>query len=138
MDGAHQEKKIGNLKQLIYILVLVLSFNGWSQKAYVDAAISASTVTSNDQFTYKITTDCDCDIIPPDLSNFDVLQAMPGHYESMQSFNGQSTKKTCTSTMTYVLRGKKKGKFEQCENRSRFLHMFIHKRDRYVKKGRGK
>ncbi|MEO9532748.1 MAG: BatD family protein [Crocinitomicaceae bacterium] len=100
------------MKQLIYILVLLLSFNGWSQKAYVDAAISASTVTSNDQFTYKITTDCDCDIIPPDLSNFDVLQAMPGHYESMQSFNGQSTKKTCTSTMTYVLRGKKKGKFE--------------------------
>ena len=112
LDGVRLERKIGNLKQLFYILLLLSSTFGWTQNAYVDAAISASTVTSNDQFTYKITTDCDCDIIPPDLSEFDVLQAMPGRYESMQSFNGQSTKKTCTSTMTYVLRGKKKGKFE--------------------------
>jgi hypothetical protein len=110
--GVFQERKTGNLKQLLYILTFLISTFSWTQKDYVDAAISASTVTSNDQFTYKITTNCECDIIAPDLSDFDILQKMPGRYESMQSFNGQATKNVCTSTMTYVLRGKKKGKFE--------------------------
>jgi len=98
-------------KLILHITFLLSLSLGWAQQAYIDAAISATTVTSNDQFTYKITTDCDCDIIPPDLSAFDILQKMPGHMESTSNINGQVTKQ-CISTMTYVLRGKKKGKFE--------------------------
>lgn len=98
-------------KLLLHITFILALSLGWTQQAYIDAALSATTVTSNDQFTYKITTDCDCDITPPDLSAFDILQKMPGHMESTSNINGQVTKQ-CISTMTYVLRGKKKGKFK--------------------------
>lgn len=111
MDTAHQKRKTGNLKQLLIILQFAILTSGFTQQAYVDAAISASTVTDNDNFSYKITTDCDCDIIAPDLSDFDILQRAPGKFNSTTSINGV-TKSTCSSTLEFILRAKKKGKFK--------------------------
>ena len=104
------ERKIGKLKVLFYILFLLTGFWATAQNAFVDVALSAATVTDNDQFTYKITTNCDCNIEAPDLSDFDILQKQPGQFHSSQSINGV-TKSSCTSTLTFVLRAKKKGKF---------------------------
>ena len=91
-------------------MLLFVSSLTFAQKAYVDVAISASTVSDADAFTYRITTDCDCDIESPDLSNFDILQKQPGQSHATSSINGVS-KSSCTSTLTYVLKAKKKGKF---------------------------
>lgn len=134
------------LRIVLHIILMSCSMIGWTQQAYIDAAISATTVTSNDQFTYKITTDCDCDIVPPDLSAFDILQKMPGHMESTSNVNGQVSKQ-CISTMTYVLRGKKKGKFEigeakvKCKNadkRSETFTVEVLNADEVFKENEGK
>jgi len=109
---AHLEKKIGSLKSILYILLLFVSSIGWSQKEWINAAVNAATVTSNDVFTYQISTDCDCDIIAPNLSAFDIIDMESGKSKSFSSFNGQSSGEQCTNTLTYLLRGKKKGKFE--------------------------
>lgn len=122
MDTAHQKRKIGNLKHLVFILHLAILTGGFAQQAYVDAAISASTVTDNDNFSYKITTDCDCDIIAPDLSDFDILQRAPGQFHSTSSVNGV-TRSSCSSTLEFILKAKKKGKFKigqakvKCKNK---------------------
>ena len=96
--------------------------SGFAQQAYVDAAISASTVTDNDNFSYKITTNCDCNIIAPDLSDFDILQRAPGEFHSTSNVNGV-TRSSCSSTLEFILRAKKKGKFKigeakvKCKNK---------------------
>lgn len=110
------------MKFLIVILQLAIVTSGFAQQAYVDAAISASTVTDNDNFSYKITTNCDCNIIAPDLSDFDILQRAPGQFQSTINENG-ITRSSCSSTLEFILHAKKKGKFKigqakvKCKNK---------------------
>ena len=95
-----------------------------AQKEYVDVAIDKSQMSTIENLTYQITTDCDCNIIPPDLSGFDILSKQPGQFSQTFNNNGAVSKK-CVSTLTYVLRPKKKGKITigtakaKCKNGSK-------------------
>ena len=115
-------KKTGNLKLFLHILFALTSFWTFAQKTYIDVAISASTVTDIDPFTYTITTNCDCDIIAPDLTDFEVLQKQPGEFHSSSNNNGVRSEK-CIRTLSFVLRAKKKGEFKiqeaivKCKNK---------------------
>ncbi|MFT4600741.1 MAG: hypothetical protein ACI857_000918 [Arenicella sp.] len=99
------------MKQLLHILLSFVAGISWSQKEWVNAAVDATTVTSNDVFQYQISTDCDCEIIAPDLSEFEVLSAQTFDSHTSNFINGHSSEE-CTTSLTYTLRGKKNGKFK--------------------------
>jgi hypothetical protein len=91
-----------------YILFLIISSLAFGQQGSVDVAVSKTTVTNNEPFTYQITANCDCDIIEPDFDGFDVLDKSQGQFSSTQIINGVSSK-NCSNTVTFVLKAKKIG-----------------------------
>ncbi|MBD3636932.1 MAG: protein BatD [Crocinitomicaceae bacterium] len=110
--------------RLLAILPLFIVFFGFGQKAYIETAVSSSRISSVQPLTYQIQTDCDCNIEPPDFSDFDVLDRQPGQSSYTMNINGKVTN-VCTSTLTFVLRPKKKGKITigeataKCENENK-------------------
>lgn len=109
--------------RLFIILPLLLTNFVLAQKEYVDVAIDKSQISTNDMITYQITTDCNCNIEAPDFSAFEVLSRQPGQFTQSSNINGKVTN-VCTSSLTFVLRPKKKGKFTigtakaKCKNES--------------------
>lgn len=93
------------LLSILSLLVCVISF---TQQASVDVAVSKTTVTNTEPFTYQVTADCDCKIIEPDFEGFDVLDKSQGQFSSTQVINGISSK-NCSNTVTFVLKAKKIG-----------------------------
>lgn len=96
--------------KLIPILILLLGFNAMAQDARLQVAVSNTTVTNTETFQYQITADCNCTIISPDLSDFEVLDRQQGQHSSSTMMNGVSSK-TCTTSLTYLLKAKNKGSF---------------------------
>lgn len=96
--------------RLLSILPIFVGSFILAQKPYVDVAIDKSQVSTNEMITYQISTDCDCNIEAPDLSAFDVLSRQPGQFTQTTNINGKVTN-VCTSSLTFVLRPKKKGNF---------------------------
>jgi len=94
-----------------YILFLV-SFFTWGQSNRIEAALSKTSVTENEVFTYQITAYNDCDIIAPDFGDLEVL-GLPskGYFNSSTNINGVQTN-TTTYTLTYTLRATKKGTYK--------------------------
>ncbi|UKN01310.1 BatD family protein [Paracrocinitomix mangrovi] len=91
-----------------YILLLLLSNFVFAQSESIQVAVSGNTVTNNDIFQYQISVGCKCDLNPPAFIDFDVLGQNEGSMQSTTIINGKQTN-TCTRTITYNLRAKKKG-----------------------------
>lgn len=110
--------------RIFVILPLLLTNLLLGQNAYVDVAVDKSQISTIETFTYQITTDCDCNIEPPDLSEFDVLSRQPGQFSQTFNNNGKVTNQ-CIASLTYILRPKKKGKFtigaarSKCQNENK-------------------
>jgi BatD DUF11 like domain len=94
--------------RLAAILSLFIITTVFAQSPMIEAAISSTQASTVEPITYQITTDCDCNIEAPDLSAFDILQRQPGQFTQTSNINGKVTN-VCTSTLTFILRPKKKG-----------------------------
>ncbi|MCB9225508.1 MAG: BatD family protein [Crocinitomicaceae bacterium] len=94
----------------LYIWLIMLGYVAFSQQADIDIAVNKTTVTNAENFSYQITADCDCKVIEPDFEGFDVLDKSQGQFSSTQILNGVSSK-SCSTTITYILRAKKTGNY---------------------------
>jgi hypothetical protein len=92
----------------LHIAVLLICSATFAQQASLDIAVSKTTVTNSEPFTYQVTSDCDCDIEAPNFDGFEVLDRTQGQFTSSQIINGHSSK-NCSNTITFILRAKKLG-----------------------------
>ena len=98
-------------KTFIYILFLLTSFTGFTQKVEVKSYVNKNDVVQNEIFTFEITTNAKCQIYRPEFGQLQVLQ---GPFQSNSSrsvvVNGQITMKS-ELKITYKLRAPKKGNY---------------------------
>lgn len=105
------QSKRKRMKTLLLLLTCgVAASNSLAQKTSLSASVSTTTVSTAEPFTYKVTADCDCEVSPPDLSDFEVLRQSPSRFQQTQNINGVKSSQ-CSSSVTYLLRAKRKGTF---------------------------
>ncbi len=99
------------MKQLLFIIALLLSTVARTQNVEFNASVSKKNVAVNEVFKYEIYTNSNCQIYQP---NFGGLQVVGGPYQSSSSsiisVNGQTTQQR-EIKYTYQLRANKTGTF---------------------------